>query len=341
MKNKTLALVVALLAMAALAAVALAATTTVTVTPSNMGGWTVQTSGSGPSVTFEAGPATPPVGVGSAELAVGPEGNSAAQLRTANYAGVALSELTELAYSTYVDADASDGHAPYIILSVDYDGDGDTDDLLFFEPLYQEAAFFPSNPQPALLPDTWQTWDALNGGWWSTNGTAGAVPGTGVKPLADILAVEPTARIAVQAGLGGVRLVAGFAAILADNFIGNVDAFRIGVSGNTTIYNFEPAAPTAVSVRSFTADRTLRGVTLRWHTAHETTVVGFNVYRHQRSKLVKVNRTLIPSVSRGTASGHRYSWLDRRATRGDATYRLQAVSLSGKRSWIGTAVAAG
>jgi hypothetical protein len=274
-------------------------------------------------------------------LAVGPDGDDAAQLRTANYAGVALSELTELAYSTYVDVDASGGHAPYIILHVDFDDNGSTDDLLFFEPVYQDAFFFPSNPQPTLLLDTWQTWDALNGGWWSLNGTAGAQPGTNVKSLADILVAQPAARIAVQASLGGVRLVAGFGAGGWDNFIGNVDAFKIGVSGNTTIYDFDLARPTAVLVRSFTADRTPRGVILRWHTAQETTVVGFNVYRQQRGKLMKVNRTLIPSVFRGTASGHRYSWLDRRATRGDVRYRLQAVSLGGKRSWIGIAVAAG
>ena len=56
---------------------------------------------------------------------------------------------------------------------------------------------------------------------------------------------------------------------------------------------------------------------------------------------MKLNRTLIPSVFGGTTSGHTYSWLDRRAPNRIATYRLQAVSLSGKRSWVGSTVVSG
>jgi hypothetical protein len=55
---------------------------------------------------------------------------------------------------------------------------------------------------------------------------------------------------------------------------------------------------------------------------------------------VKLNRTLIPSVFGGRATGHAYSWLDRSAPRGAVKYRLQSVSLTGTRSWIGTAEAA-
>lgn len=67
---------------------------------------------------------------------------------------------------------------------------------------------------------------------------------------------------------------------------------------------------------------------------------GFNLYRQQTSKLVKLNRALISSAFGGSASGHAYSWLDRNAPKGAARYRVQAVSLSGKRSWVGAAVVA-
>jgi hypothetical protein len=225
-------------ALALVAGTAYAAT--VVVHPGDMDGWTSNTSGTSSSVTFENGPGTPPLGSGSVELSVGADGNGAAQVRNASYGGTLLSSLTELSYSTFVDQDGSGGQAPYIILHVDYTNDGVYDDLLFFEPVYQDASFFPSNPQSSIVLDTWQTWDALIGGWWSVNGTAGATPGTGVKSLQDILAVESDATIVNTAsGLGGLRVVAGFGAGAWDNFVGNVD----NVTVNGTTYDFELEEP--------------------------------------------------------------------------------------------------
>ena len=234
------------------AASTLIASTTAVVTPANLQGWQTQTSGTGQTVTFEQGPGTPPLGTGSVELSVGPDGSGAAQLRHPGYVGTKLDDLTTLSYSTYVDQDGSGGQAPYIILQVDLDGNlATTTDrtLLFFEPVYQTAAFFPSNPQPALALDTWQGWDALNGGWWSTTGVAGATPGTGVKPLSDVIALYPNAAIynstPLSGVLGGVRIVAGFGEGAWDNFIGNVDAFTIGVGPDSVTYDFELfSAPT-------------------------------------------------------------------------------------------------
>jgi hypothetical protein len=214
--------------------------TTLTVTPANLQNWQIQITDT-QTVTFVNGPATPPLGIGSARLSVGADGDGAAQLRNPDYAGTKLSDLTKLKYATYVQQYGSGGQAPYIILNVDYDGNGTVDDLLFFEPVYQDATFFPSNPQPSLVLDTWQTWDALNGGWWSVDGTAGANPGTGVKSLSTIIAAQPDATIVNSStGLGGVRIVAGFGAGAWDNFIGNVDAFTLGIGNCDTTFNFEP-----------------------------------------------------------------------------------------------------
>ena len=99
--------------------------------------------------------------------------------------------------------------------------------------------------------------------------------------------------------------------------------------------------PTAVSLRVFSASRTSSGTLLRWRTTSKTQTLGFNLYRQQGQKLVKVNRALIASVFGGTTSGHAYSLLDRSARRDVSyTYRLQAVSLSGTRFWLGRAIAA-
>ena len=111
--------------------------------------------------------------------------------------------------------------------------------------------------------------------------------------------------------------------------------------GSNDAFVAKIVTPTAVSLRSFAAARSGRLVVLRWRTGSNHSLLGFNVYRQQRGKLVKLNRALIPSVFGGTTAGHTYSFLDRTARRGVTyTYRLQAVSLGGTRTWLGTTVAA-
>ena len=222
------------------AGVALGATVTVS-PPSNLNGWVPSQSGTS-ATTFVAGPATPPLGAGSVQLAVGTDGGGAAQLRNTTFNGTLLSSISALAYSTYVQVDGSGGQAPYLILNVDYDANGTNDDLLFFEPVYQGVAFFPSNPQGPLAVGVWQTWDAFNGGWWSVNNTGGAGPGTNVKTLATIFAAgDPDANgVLTVAAAGSIRIVAGFGLGAWDNFVGNADAFSITVGGNNTLFDFEP-----------------------------------------------------------------------------------------------------
>jgi hypothetical protein len=113
-----------------------------------------------------------------------------------------------------------------------------------------------------------------------------------------------------------------------------------GVALNFDDVELDDQPPTAAAVSSFAASTLRAGVSLTWRTGSEHHMLGFNVYRRQNGKLVKLNRALIPSVFGGAASGHGYSWLDRGVPRsGSVRYRLQAVSLSGKRSWVGSAVA--
>ncbi|HEY9282882.1 MAG TPA: hypothetical protein VIP46_05460, partial [Pyrinomonadaceae bacterium] len=240
------------------AAVAYAATTFLVVSPTNLQGWQIQvttaaTATPTPSVTFVNGPATPPLGTGSAEFRIGANGNDAAQLRHPGFAGTRLpnpsatatpaaNELSSLSYATFTQQDGSGGQSPYIILQIDTDGDAGIEDLLFFEPAYQSATFCPSNPQPALVTGQWQTWDAFDGCWYSVFGTAGSGPGTNTVSLRTLSAALPTGVIANSSpsGLGGVRLVTGFGAGAWDNYVGNADAFRIGVGANDTVYNFDP-----------------------------------------------------------------------------------------------------
>jgi hypothetical protein len=136
---------------------------------------------------------------------------------------------------------------PYmtLFLNLSGNGNGTTDDEIFFEPPYQT----PSSGNSSL-PDqgntqlmTWQCWNALEGGWWSNNGIASANPGNGVQSLATYESAESNAVIVnPSTGPGGVRLAVGFASG-GDHFDGNVDKVVIGVNGVSTTYDFEPLSP--------------------------------------------------------------------------------------------------
>ena len=95
--------------------------------------------------------------------------------------------------------------------------------------------------------------------------------------------------------------------------------------------------PTAARMTSFSAARAKTGVTVRWRTASEADVLGFNVYRRTSSgPLRKVNRSLISA--KGGATGASYRFVDRSARPGVGySYRLQLVDVDGKRTWYGSA----
>lgn len=230
------------------------------VTVGNTGDWQLTaTDGSPaappPSALFVVGPDVPPLGVGSLEFRTSPAGSDAAQARNTAFGGVLLSDFTALGYSSYVEQNnggtsgtlGNGGQAPYIIMQVDYDGNSSVDDLLFFEPLYQGATFFPTNPQGPLAMQTWQTWDALAGGWYSVFGTAGSGPGANVKSFntffTPALGGDADARLVnSSSGLGGLRFVVGFGGPTDfGNFIGNIDNVTVDTATIAALtYDFEP-----------------------------------------------------------------------------------------------------
>jgi subtilisin-like proprotein convertase family protein len=90
----------------------------------------------------------------------------------------------------------------------------------------------------------------------------------------------------------------------------------------------------AATVSSMRATRAQNGVVVRWRTGTEVGTLGFNVFRQQGNRRVRVNRQLIPAI--GSVSGKAYAVLDRRAPRHRAVrYWLQDVSTSGARTWHG------
>jgi hypothetical protein len=258
---KTLQVICGLSAIAAFGiAPTVSSAATIDVTPTSMGSWAFDnrdasgTIGAEPTASggMVTGPATPPLGTGSANLAVGngnnftgTGGDGTSELRNTGYAGVALSTITSLSYSTFVTANNGQ-QFPYFGLMIATTGSGSPDDILFFEPPYQQPSTGkPGTPdQGATVLNTWQTWNALTGSWWANSGggfpTPGCTAGTGACTLADYLALYPLATIEnADSGLGGVRFNVGFASP-ENPFNGYVDNFTL----NGTTFNFDPAAAT-------------------------------------------------------------------------------------------------
>jgi uncharacterized repeat protein (TIGR01451 family) len=257
---RRLAIVAILLAnLSMLGLTPVAAATLTFVTPDTPNGWQTRLVTSNPATvlptaTFVNGPETPPAGSGSLKLTVGDNGDNAAEVRYSGAAGVLLSSITSLSYSTYVTSFGSGGQAPYIILNLDEDANGSVDDQLFFEPVYQNGTY--ATVQGVTVPDQcedpacvvlgeWQTWDAHAGGWWSLDaGTFGPPLTTLAKYAAD----HPNARIVSPApgGLGGLRIVTGFGTGAWPGFDGNVDKVTLGIGEDETTFDFEPGTNLAI-----------------------------------------------------------------------------------------------
>src|SRR3954447_13655966 len=99
------------------------AATTVVVSPESLNGWAFdgdQTVGG--TGSFVAGPATPPLGSGSARLVLDGSTTSRELLRTFAFAGTRLNQITKLEYSSYrSSADAGNNLALSLQLDTDYD----------------------------------------------------------------------------------------------------------------------------------------------------------------------------------------------------------------------------
>jgi hypothetical protein len=210
----------------------------------------------GGASSFVTGPATTPLGVGSLQFTTA-DGSASAQLFNQNYIGTPLANLDALGYSTYRASSSTNPDVQTIALAlkVDVNGPNVTGGLatLIFEPVYQGGA---------IITDTWQTWDAFQGGnavWWSNTNLANpSGPGhIACNPndptctdnlfvhLSSILNAFPQATIA-----SGVGLFVGSG--WNGQFTGYGDALKIGVSGNTTTYDFEPKAGLTVTAPDVT-----------------------------------------------------------------------------------------
>ena len=227
---------------------------TVQVTPSSMGTWAFYSTDSSGSLNTGSntgqmvnGPFTPPLGTGSANLQTSSGGGDGSeQLRNSDWAGTPLSSLTSLSYSTYATSIGGD-QLPFVNLYISQSGGTTRDDRLWFEPTYSSSTAGNGNPytfQGPIALNTWQSWDMLQGMWYSDstlpNGMSGPNgPGSNAITLQAYIAAFPNAKIVedTSLGAGGIRIASGFSSP-SDSYNTYVDAFTIGTAGGTTTYDF-------------------------------------------------------------------------------------------------------
>lgn len=258
-----------------------------TVTPSNMQGWSFGTfsTTSDPAnpddiTALVSGPGTPPLGTGSAELTTAPgSGGDAVYLTSSVLDGVALADLTSLSYSTYVTANNGQ-QFPFLKITIEVDpvNHPGVYDALFFEPPYQQGAS-DGNPSVPSQQDTalsvWQSWNVVSGALYDDNGPSSpgefeSASATGVQPLSAFELEFPNAIIATDptAGYDSLRLTSGEGGS-GDPFTTYVDAVSVGyknATGGTTnlTYNFEAAAaPEPASWAMLLGGLALLGLKLR------------------------------------------------------------------------------
>jgi hypothetical protein len=205
--------------------------TTIVVNDDNLGvDWMFVAESGGGTGEFVDGPASPPIGTGSAQISISASGDGFALIGSI-LQGTRLADVEELEYGTYRSVSANAAWAVALQFNMNYDPATNPTNVwqgrLVFEPYYSAT----------VQTGAWQTWDPLSQrGWWATG-----APGNGVclqdAPCtwAEVLAAFPDA--AVRDDDGPVVFKAGSN---WGEFTGNVDGLTITIDGETTTYDFEP-----------------------------------------------------------------------------------------------------
>jgi len=183
--------------------------------------------------SFVSGPATPPLGSGSAQISV--SGTQRRVLATYQFGGTPLSSITSLRFSTF-NPSAGNGEgvgsqrSGYLNMNIDFDGSN----------TWQKRIAFVPAQNGTVTQDSWKEWDAINSGnaLWSYSGATwpgSATPGTTLKSWNQILAEYPSARILPSDPFVGIRVGEPY----ASGYTENIDKFVFGTSTGTTVFDFD------------------------------------------------------------------------------------------------------
>ncbi len=182
--------------------------------------------------SFVVGPGTAPLGSGSVQISV--SGTQRRNLATYQFSGTPLGDITALKFSTYNPSAGNGGSANrsgYLQFNVDFDG---TD-------TWQRRLVFVPSQNGTVIQNTWQEWDAINGGnaLWGYSGATWPVtgePGTALKTWDQIVSDYPGVRVRVTDSFVGVRVGEPY----LSGYTENIDAFKFGTAAGVTTFDFEP-----------------------------------------------------------------------------------------------------
>lgn len=178
---------------------------------------------------FVNGPGIPPSGSGSFAFSFASTDIAWSQLHQSGLDGVPLASLHSLTYSTFVETLGSQA-APYLMLQVDLTNDGLPDDQLVYLP----------NLNATVTPLVWQTWDALDGVWWSLNGRAGMTQAS-PRLLSAYLEAYPNATLANADDAGALIVAAGcLGGLNWSSWRGAVDGLSLAYGTVSIAWDFEP-----------------------------------------------------------------------------------------------------
>ncbi len=205
----------------------------VTVKPSAPNGWSFASGTPAGAGQFVPGPASPPLGAGSAQMAFTTKGDYS--LVTTAFAGTRLQAISRLTFSTYLSGTAGlQPPAHYLKFDIDYDvTDGNVQ-------AQGKLVFTPDKGPVASQMNVWQSWDALANtrAWWATS-APGTEHCTERAPCTWHEVVECWPNAAISVGNGQLLFRTIFDAAKMP-FSYQVDAFTLGIDGINTTFDFEP-----------------------------------------------------------------------------------------------------
>jgi hypothetical protein len=224
---------------------------TVVVSPSNMHGWVLDQYNGGPPGVFVTGPSGVPSGIGSLFLTQGGSqgGSWWTGASVTGYAGVRLSDLTDLrytAYSTSVGGSGDPGVNIWVMTGLGVD----------------ELSFFPENQASPPPTQTWHEVDLLHATWYS-NDFSGVGAATISQYLSFVAAFTPEQPTLLDNPCGNspspcspVHGSIEFAKGGSVTETTSLDTVSVGVLGSSVTYDFEPDVATTPT-STFTATATL------------------------------------------------------------------------------------
>ncbi len=192
--------------------------------------------------SFVEGPATAPLGDGSAEISV--TGTQRRNIATYQFKDVKLADIDSLSFSTYSKSAGNGSPAsersPYLNFNVDFNN-SDT---------WQKRLVYLPSENGTVVNDAWQSWNAINGGtalwlysgamWPAGSVSDGSILGTTARTWTDILADYPNAETRSTDSWFGFRVGEPY----NDGFTGDVDKVVIGIqtglNTDTKTFDFEP-----------------------------------------------------------------------------------------------------